>query len=82
MNRWTPAASGVAGIAVVVIGADVWAARTHRPTISAAVAEALEHPLGAPVVIGVLAGAGWHLAIDPVIRRLAQGVVDAEGGTE
>lgn len=78
MNRYTPAVAGIGGIVVVVVGADVWAARTHRPTISATVAGLLDHQVGGPVVIGALAAVGWHLAADPVIRRLAQGVADAE----
>ncbi len=70
MNRWAPAAAGLTGIAGAAIGADIWAAHTHRPTISAAIARLLEHPVGGPVVIGGLAALGWHLAVDPVIRRL------------
>lgn len=68
--RYLPAAAGVAGIVATVVGADVWAARTRRPTISAAVADCLDHQVLAPVVVGVLAGLGWHLAIDPIVRRV------------
>ena len=72
MNRWVPAAVGVAGVAASVVAADVWAARTHRPTISSAVAATLEHPVLAPFTVGALAGLGWHLVADPIIRRIAQ----------
>lgn len=69
-SRYVPAAAGVAGIVAMVVGADVWAARSGRPTISAATADCLEHPVAAPVVVGVLAGLGWHLLADPIVRRL------------
>lgn len=72
MNRWVPAVAGVAGIVGSVVGADVWASRTGRPTISAATARTLEHPVLAPITVGVLAGLGWHLVADPIIRRIAQ----------
>jgi hypothetical protein len=68
--RWVPAAAGLTGVVASVVAADVIAARTDRPTISAAVARTLEHPVGAPLVIGALAALGWHLAADPIIRRL------------
>lgn len=70
MNRWTPATLGLAGVAASTIAADIWAANTGRPTISAAVARLLEHPVASPIVIGALSGLGWHLAVDPIIRRL------------
>lgn len=70
MNRWVPAVAGLAGIAASVVGADVWAVRTRRPTISSAIATTLEHPLAGPATIGVLAGFGWHLVVDPIIRRI------------
>ena len=68
--RYLPAACGAAAVTAAVIGADVWASRTNRPTISAVVAEISRHPIGGPVVAGVIAGLVHHLAIDPVIRRL------------
>lgn len=71
MNRWIPAVAGLAGIASAVVGADVWAVRTDRPTISAAVAVALDHPVGGVLITGGIAGLGWHLIADPTIRRLA-----------
>lgn len=70
MNRWTPAVAGMAGVVVSVVTADIIAARTRQPTISAAIARTLEHPVGAPLVVGVLAGLGWHLTVDPIIRRI------------
>lgn len=70
MNRWVPAVAGLAGIAASVVGADVWAVRTRRPTISSAIATTLEHPLAGPATIGILAGFGWHLVVDPIIRRI------------
>lgn len=73
LGRWqrlTPAAAGIAGIVGATVFADVWASHTQRPTISAFVGELLEHPVAAPLVIGGLGAAGWHLAIDPIIRRL------------
>lgn len=72
MNRWTPAVAGLGAVVGAVVAADVWAARTGRPTISAAVAASLEHPIGAPFTFGVLAGLGWHLVADPIIRRISQ----------
>ncbi len=72
MTRYLPAAAGVAGIVAVTVGADVWAARTRRPTISAAVADCLDHPVAAPVAVGILAGLGWHLVADPIIRRIRE----------
>jgi phage shock protein PspC (stress-responsive transcriptional regulator) len=66
----TPAVAGIAGLLAVTVVADVWASRTHRPTISAFVAEVSRHPVGGPIVAGVIAGLVHHLAIDPVIRRL------------
>lgn len=72
MNRWGPAVAGLAGVVVSVVGADVWAIRTRRPTISATVATTLEHPVLAPLTIGALAGLGWHLVVDPIICRIAQ----------
>lgn len=68
--RYLPAALGAAGVLASVVAADVWASVTHRPTISRATATALEHPVGGPLVIGGLAALGWHLAIDPIVRRL------------
>lgn len=68
--RLTPALVGIGGIVASVVVADVVAARTDRPTISRFVAELLEHPVAAPLTIGALAGLGWHLAVDPIIRRL------------
>lgn len=70
MNRWAPAVAGICGVLVSVVAADVVAAQTDRPTVSAAVARTLEHPVGAPFVIGALAALGWHLAVDPIVRRL------------
>jgi hypothetical protein len=70
VSRYTPAAFGVAGIVACAALADVWAWRTGRPGISAAVAEISEHPLGGPVVAGALAALVHHLAIDPILRRL------------
>ena len=70
---YLPAAAGLAGIAAAAVAADVWAARTHRPTVSATVAELLEHPVGGPAVVGGLAALGWHLVADPVIARLRHG---------
>jgi hypothetical protein len=70
VNRWVPAGLGLAGVTVSVVAADVWAARTRRPTISRAVAHLLEHPVGGPAVIAALAALGWHLSIEPIIRRL------------
>ena len=72
MNRWAPAAAGLAVVVGAVVGADVWAVRTHRPTISAAVARTLEHPVLAPFTVGALTGLGWHLIANPIIRRIAQ----------
>ena len=72
MPRRLPAVAGLVGITASAVAADVWAARTRRPTVSAFVAELLEHPVGGPLVIGGLAGLGWHLAADPVIRRLEE----------
>lgn len=68
--RFVPAGLGMAGVVLSVVTADVWAAVTDRPTISRSIALTLEHPVGAPVVIGALAALGWHLAADPIIRRL------------
>lgn len=65
-----PAVAGLAGILAATVIADVWASRTARPTISALIADVSRHPLGGPVVVGVLAGLVHHLAVDPVIRRL------------
>ena len=70
MNRWAPAATGLAGIAVTVVVVDVHAARTGRPTISAAVAHTLEHPVAAPLTVGALCALAWHLIADPIIRRI------------
>lgn len=70
MTRWLPATLGLTGVVASVVAADVAAARTDRPTVSAAVAALLEHPIGAPLTIGVLAALGWHLTADPIIRRL------------
>lgn len=70
MTRWVPATAGLAGIVVSAVVADVVAARSGRPTVSALVAELLDHPVGAPLVVGGLAGLGWHLTVDPIIRRL------------
>ncbi len=72
VNRWVPAAAGVAGVALSVVAADVWAVHTRRPTISSAVAATLEHPVLAPFTFGALAGLGWHLVADPIIRRICQ----------
>lgn len=72
MNRYLPAGLGVAGIVAVVVGADVWAARTRRPTISAAVADCLDHQVLAPAVVGVLAGLGYHLLADPIVKRITR----------
>ena len=69
MTDRLPAVAGLAGIVASAVAADVWAAKTARPTVSAFVAELLEHPVGGPVVIGGLAALGWHLAVDPIIRR-------------
>ena len=71
-GRYVPAATGIAGIVAVVVGADVWGARTGRPTISAAVADCLDHQVAAPVAVGVLAGLGWHLLVDPIVRRIGR----------
>ena len=76
MNRWAPAVAGLAGIAGSAVAADVWAVKTSRPTISAAVAESLDHPVGGVLVVGGLAGLGWHLGVDPIVRRLAVRVAE------
>lgn len=68
--RLAPALAGIAGIVASVVVADVAAARTDRPTISRFVAELLEHPVAAPLTIGALSGGLWHLAVDPILRRL------------
>jgi len=65
-----PAVTGIVGILGATVAADVWASRTRRPTISALIADVSRHPVGGPVVVGVLAGLVHHLAVDPVIRRL------------
>jgi hypothetical protein len=72
-RRWgeyTPAVAGVAGAAVCVVAADVWAVRTHRPTVSRLVAALCEHDVLGPVTIGVLTAGVWHLVVDPIIKRL------------
>lgn len=71
MNRWAPAAVGMGGIVASTVGADVWAAVTGRPTISRSIANCLEHPVLGPVVFGGLCGLGWHLVVDPIVRRLS-----------
>lgn len=68
--KYRPAIFGLAGVVASVVVADVVAARTRRPTISAAIATCIEHPVGGPAVIGGLAALGWHLAVDPIVRRL------------
>ena len=65
-----PACCGMAGIVAVVVAADVWASKTKRPTISATIADLLDHPVGGPVAVGGLVGLGWHLLADPIIRQL------------
>jgi hypothetical protein len=67
--RLTPAVAGMAGILASAVVADVWAAQTGRPTISAFVAEMVEHPIAGPVTVGVLTALGWHLIADPVLIR-------------
>jgi len=67
-----PAVAGTVAAVASVIAADVWAAHTDRPTISSAFATALEHPIGGPAAAAVLAAVLWHLALDPIIRRLEQ----------
>lgn len=76
MNRWVPAVAGIAGITASAVAADVWAARTDRPTVSAAVGAALNHPVGGVVVAGGIAGLAWHLICDPTIRRLATRIAE------
>jgi hypothetical protein len=70
VNRWAPATTGLATITATVVAVDIYAARTERPTISAAVAHSLEHPVAAPVAVGALCALAWHLVIDPIIRRI------------
>lgn len=53
-----------------VVAADVWAVQTERPTISATVADALDHDWLGPVTFGVLAGLGWHLIAAPILERM------------
>lgn len=67
---YLPAAVGIGSLVAVVVAVDVWAVRTDRPTISRATATALEHPVLAPLTVGALSALGWHLAADPIIRRL------------
>jgi hypothetical protein len=67
--RRLPAVAGLVGITVSAVAADVWA------TVSAFVAELLEHPVGGCVVVGGLAALGWHLAADPIVKRLSETVV-------
>lgn len=67
---YAPAGVGIAGLVAVAVAVDLWAIRTGRPTISRATAAALEHPVLAPLTVGVLSGLAWHLAADPIIRRL------------
>jgi uncharacterized membrane protein len=67
--------SGIVALVAVAVVADVWAARTQRPTISAFVAEVSRHPIGGPIVSAVMAGLVHHLAIDPVIRRLERSAI-------
>ncbi len=74
MSKWTPAAVGVAGIAVSTIAADVWAVQTKRPTVSSAIATALDHQIAGPVAIGVIGALGWHLVVDPIIRKLVRSI--------
>lgn len=71
-RRLVPAVAGLVGIGTWVVVCDVWAVRSRpqRPTISAFVAELLDHSVGGPVVIGGLSAAGWHLAVEPVISKL------------
>ena len=70
MNRWAPAATGLVAVTAVVVVVDVHAARTGRPTISAAVAHGMEHPVASPLVVGAVCGLAWHLVADPIIRRI------------
>lgn len=76
MNRHVPAGAGLAGIGLCALVADVWAVKTNRPTISAAIATSLDHPVGGVLVVGGLAGLGWHLVADPIVRRLAVRVAE------
>jgi len=73
VTRHLPAVAGLAGVVVSVVVADVVAARTDRPTISAAIGAALQHPVGGVAVVGGLAGLGWHLVVDPIIRSITHG---------
>lgn len=70
MNRWAPAATGIGAVAATVVATDVYAVRTGRPTISAAIAHSLEHSVAAPLIVGALSALGWHLVADPIIRRI------------
>jgi hypothetical protein len=65
-----PACAGIAGLCAVTVAADVWAAKTQRPTISATVADLLDHQIAGPLVVGVLSGLGWHLIADPILRSM------------
>jgi hypothetical protein len=64
--------AGLVAFTGSVVAADVWAVHTDRPTISATVADALDHDWLGPVAFGVLAGLGWHLVVCPVLDRLSQ----------
>ena len=68
--RRLPAVAGIGGIVAVTVAADVWAAKTRRPTISATVADLLDHQVAGPLVVGVMAGLGWHLIADPILRSM------------
>ena len=70
LDYHAPALAGIAGLIAATVVADVWAARSRRPTIAAFIADVSSHPVGGPIVAGVIAGLVHHLAIDPVIRRL------------
>lgn len=62
-----PGLVGWVAVTVVVVAADVIAARTDRRTMSAWVAAAERHPVASPVVVGTAVGLGWHLLGHPLL---------------
>ena len=61
---------GWAATVGVVVGYDVWAARTGHPTMSRTLGHFLAHPLIGPVLAGAWSGLTYHLLIEELIPEI------------
>ncbi|MCU4184036.1 hypothetical protein K6U06_06665 [Acidiferrimicrobium sp. IK] len=77
-----PGLYGWLATATVVVGFDLWAARTRRPTMSRTLGHYLSQPILGPVLAGSWAGLAYHLLVEERLVALDRALINARSVAE